>query len=282
MPGRVPSALALLLLSGALGFVGMGCSAASGISGTPEAETATSDAPDRAAAEALYAAGEVEAAAAAFRWLSEASPRDPDLHYNLGSACLALHAGAGDLGCALLAYERAARLAPRDGGIAQALAEARARAGRQAGAEGSRFAAPAAWDWLAGELSMDDLLLGLLLAWNILALVWLGSRRRGSGGPAAGLAWRGTAAVLFLLLVLTLGRWLDASARPSAVLTAAESQQATAGPGPAGEARPKLLIAPGSSLRILEHREGYLRARLAGQDESFWLPAGVLTEIAIP
>jgi tetratricopeptide (TPR) repeat protein len=278
------AAIAGLALIASLGIFLSGCSAQPELAPGAEASDASAvsgEARDRAAAEALYAAGDVEAAASAFRWLSEASPADADLHYNLGSACLALHQGAGDLGCALLAYERAALLAPRDAGIAQALAEAQARAGRQASSEGSRFVASADWDWLAGLVSMDELLLALLIAWNLLALTWLGIRRRRSEGPAGQLLWRSATGLLLLLLILSAGRWMDASARPRAILTAAESQSGTAGPGPAGEARPTVLVAPGSSLRILERQDGYLRVQLAGQDERIWLPSAAVTELGL-
>mgnify|MGYP005845011869 CR=1 FL=1 len=57
-----------------------------------------------------YRQGAYGAAGAAFRTLADAGVRNPHLYYNLGNACLK----SGDLGPAILWYERALKLAPDD------------------------------------------------------------------------------------------------------------------------------------------------------------------------
>ncbi len=61
-----------------------------------------------------YRRGAYGAAVAAFRTLAASGVRNPHLYYNLGNACLK----SGDLGPAILWYERALKLAPDDPDLA--------------------------------------------------------------------------------------------------------------------------------------------------------------------
>jgi tetratricopeptide (TPR) repeat protein len=73
------------------------------------------------AAAALYAGGDPALAQQAYSQLVEQGGGGPELAHNLGAAALR----AGDLATAVAALEEAQRLAPRDEGVAAALATAR-------------------------------------------------------------------------------------------------------------------------------------------------------------
>lgn len=75
--------------------------------------------------------GDYGSAIEAYRGLVEAGIDDPDVHYNAGTA----YARNGQLGQAILAFERAARLAPGDASVEQALSQAREAIGRRMAAE---------------------------------------------------------------------------------------------------------------------------------------------------
>lgn len=123
----------------------------------------------------LYDAGEFDRAAAAFAELSAASPRDPELHYDLGNALLK----SGRLGRASASYQRAFDLDPRDSDGRRNLDFALRRAGEELappGIPGPAFAAFTVFS--ARELSG----LHWLAAWTALILGGLsllgGARRR--------------------------------------------------------------------------------------------------------
>jgi tetratricopeptide (TPR) repeat protein len=71
--------------------------------------------------------GELRGAALCYQRLVDAGVRDPDVYFNLGGA----HARLGELGSAIVDFERAARLAPADADIAQALSAARTALGKR-------------------------------------------------------------------------------------------------------------------------------------------------------
>jgi len=87
-------------------------------SGAHAAVDADSLSAQFAAANKAYDAGDYAGAIAGYSALTDDGVADADLYYNLGNA----HFEAGDLGHAVLWYERARRLNPRDRDIADNLA----------------------------------------------------------------------------------------------------------------------------------------------------------------
>lgn len=151
-----------------------------------------------------FFSGDFDAASAGYDSLVQAGVRDPDVFFNQGTA----HARKGELGRAILAFERAARLAPGDEAIEGALAQAREAIGRRlADKQGEatvRTRPPLRTALVRGFSAntltvslwlFNALLFGLLLARQFAQ----GETRRltlGMGAAVAGLATVATAAAL--------------------------------------------------------------------------------------
>lgn len=91
-------------------------------------------------ANAHYKAGDYEAAARLYEELAHAQGKTlPEIHYNLGNA----YFRAKKLGRAILSYERARRLSPRDPTVRRNLAYARSLVGERSDAPSNWYAARA-------------------------------------------------------------------------------------------------------------------------------------------
>ncbi|MGD8318535.1 MAG: tetratricopeptide repeat protein [Myxococcales bacterium] len=124
--------------------------------------------------------GDYETAIRSYRTLVEAGVADPDVYFNLATA----YAQSGDYPRAILNFERALVLAPRDDQTEQNLRAAeRALEERRAESEGEatihRISSPA--DAVYGELSEDSLAYVLIASnftlFGCLAWVWVAHRR---------------------------------------------------------------------------------------------------------
>ncbi|HXV76655.1 MAG TPA: tetratricopeptide repeat protein [Candidatus Polarisedimenticolaceae bacterium] len=192
------------------------------------AAPAAADSPERIfeRGNSAYDAGAYAEAADAYRTLLKYQILDPRLEYNLGNAEFRL----GNLGRAILHYERARRLDPSDRDIQANLAFARSlRLDRVPPAE-----RPAAVAWVVG---IQDRLGPDPQAWTLVALLWLlgavvawglAERGRWSGG----LGW--CSATLALLIGLTSMSWYATHTRVEGQTTAVVVDEATevlAGPG---------------------------------------------------
>lgn len=158
------------------------------------APTPTSDPATLAAANRLYEAGHYAEAAQMYEQLAEQGVEDSTLFYNLGNA----HYQQGNVAQAIIDYQRAAQLAPRDADI-QAnleLALSQAPAPMPAVALGRIGALADATDsWLTvNELAL--LALGLWFALGFLIVAW---RTMQPGSARTAMRY---ATVLVLLLVI--------------------------------------------------------------------------------
>ncbi|MCB0217556.1 MAG: hypothetical protein KDH92_13020 [Chloroflexi bacterium] len=220
------------------------------------------------AGNALYAGGDYAAAADAYRWLEAAGLRHPALELNLGSACLS----AGDRGCAVLALERAHRLAPRDADI---------RRVRSVAASSSDDAGSASdWNWGRGLISFAELQLAILSAWCLVWMAWLLGQHRPGTAADIGLGLAGL--LLAGGLVLLGGRVAAERFRPEAVVTAESPQSLTEAPGPVAPEAAGSRVDPGSRVHLLELRDGYARVRPMGRSFEGWLPAPALQTVDLP
>jgi hypothetical protein len=193
--------------------------------------------------EALYEQGSLSAAAEGFARRAEAAPSVPAHWYNLGAAYYRL----GASGRASAAWLEAARLAPRNTEVRQAL-----RLVPPADATSSR------WSWIP-PVTPEELLLFGALGW---VLGWVGWILR----PRVRERWT----VLLVFGAIAVGAGLGLRAwyrRPIAVVL----ERSTLRLSPHGLAPVVLPLEGGSMVRVLRRTPGWLLVESAGAQDG-WLP----------
>jgi tetratricopeptide (TPR) repeat protein len=215
----------------------------------------------------LYAEGDFRGAAAAYGGAAETGWTSPDLELALGAA----YFEAGETGRAVLHFERARRLAPRDPDIQHNLRLARERAN----AESSRLApADTAARWLSSTVGAG-VLVALLFVCYLAALGLVGYRLwRGSPMP-----WlRRT-----LLVLVPLGLFVTVAAvgaarydaQPRAVIVA---DAADVFADPSATSAATATVAEGSVLTVLDTRGRWHAVRLPDGGRG-WVAAAALEEV---
>ncbi len=202
----------------------------------------------------LYSDGRYADAARKYEEVLGAGVESANLHYNLGNA----YFRAGDVGRAVLSYERARRLAPSDPDVVANLAFARSR-----GAEAeprsllSRILFP-----LADRMTTDWLFLLGVVTWTaffaLLAVARLVPRARVGarrGAIAAGI-------VTLVLLTSGLARLLTVELPPHVIVVSDRVATIRFEPSTSGAAH--FEVKPGAFLRLVAEREGW--AQVARSD----------------
>jgi tetratricopeptide (TPR) repeat protein len=217
---------------------------------------------------ALYGDERYAEAVAAYEAVLASGVESGALHFNLGNA----HFKTGDIGNAILAYERAARLIPSDPDLAANLAYAREISG-----DPSR---PSRWSGivfpLADRWSSDTLALAAAACWwTMLALMTLGRVAPGTelfarrGAIVLGIAW--------VVIAASFGQRLRTVELPDrAVITANEEVVVRYQPSPSGTAF--FAARPGTVLAIESAREGWYRVQ-ARDGRRGWIEAGVVSRL---
>ena len=195
----------------------------------------------------LYSEGRYADAASAYEEVRGAGIESANLYYNLGNA----YFRAGDVGRAVLNYERARRLAPSDPDVLANLAFARSR-----GAEAeprsmlSRILFP-----LADRISTDRLFLGAVILWTasfaLLSVARLVPRARVSAGRGA--IFAAIATVVFL--TSGLARLVTVEWAPQAAVVSDRVATIRFEPSASGSAH--FEAKPGAMLRMVTEREGW-------------------------
>ncbi|MFH1571006.1 MAG: tetratricopeptide repeat protein [Gemmatimonadota bacterium] len=217
----------------------------------------------------LYRQGRYDAARERYGAAAAAGVADPRLYYNLGNACFK----SEHLGEAILWYERALRLDPRDPDIRANLAFARhVKVDRDAPDE-----SPAVWRFAVGLYeypTTDELAAGFAVLW--LASFGLAAWRLRVGPGARGaLAAAITCGAITLVAAGWLGQRAAAATRPRAIVTAA---QATARSAPEAAETAIFVVHEGTEVQV-ERREGdWLLIRLAN-GLGGWLQGDAVTTI---
>jgi tetratricopeptide (TPR) repeat protein len=228
------------------------------------------------AANEAYFRGDHAAAAEQYESLVRAGVNDADVYYNLATA----QAQAGQLGKAILYFERALRLDPGDEAAEAALAACREALGKRlAEKKGEALvqARPPLIEALVRPLS-ENLLAWLVLFFDLLLFCSLVALRFAAREPVrVGL---GVAAPLLGLLLLLAGAGLliksEALEQGRAGVVLVEDARLREGPDPRAGLRGRLV--EGQGVRILAREGGFLRVRIAGGNEG-WLAAGEAEEI---
>ena len=200
----------------------------------------------------LVAEGDTAGAVAAWEGALATGWASADAEANLGAVALE----RGDTGRARLHLERAARLAPLDGDVADTLAAAREAAGAAPPSALGR-----AWGRVVGVVRPVGLVaLALALAFGALGLFLLGRRR-----PALAVG------ALAALAVAAAGVSLwEATAERGVVLVA----EAEVREGPSPTAPPVARVRAGDVVGVGEERAGWRRVSAGGADG--WLRGGAV------
>lgn len=206
----------------------------------------------------LFAMGRPAEAAVMLERLVRTNRSSPDLWFNLGQA----RAQSGELGRAMAAWRRAARLAPWDGGVRRAMQGTREKLGTRG---------DSSLGWVVGWLRVEVwALLALLATVVLVGVVAVRGRRPEVGG--------GIVAVFALVQLglslawgLAIGhRWLSANA-------VVVQREVSASQAPVPEARSVRPLAEGTEVRVVR-RHGEWRELAVDGVRAGWVPMGALVE----
>ena len=229
-------------------------------------------AQDLSTANRAYRAQRYAEAIEAYERLLQQGYHSPALYHNLGNA----YFRAGQLGLAVLNYERALKLAPGDAQTEQSLRVVRG----QLELSGEGLALPGiwrAWQGLQGLLSANGwVALGLICLWLAVSglLLWLFHRARPykKAGFIGGLALIGLSLLLFLLAY---SRTQQQYGQHYAIVLLPQTELRVA---PEDESQALQPLYEGQKVQILERIGPWYLVRLPDASEG-WLPADAAAQI---
>ena len=227
------------------------------------------------AANQLYNAGHYSEAAAIYEQLISQGGRDSALYYNLGNA----YAQQGDLGRAILNYQRAAQLAPRDQDIQNNLALARAQV-----VDAYPEVPKGPFDSLAkltsGWLTLNETATFALLVWFALGFAILTWRLLQPGKLQNSVRYAALALFLFVLVAsLSLGsRILGESNQPEGIIVA---PIVTVSSSPNEQQTTETQLHSGTEVNLLETNGDWIRFSVPGDAVEGWLPVEAVEMIAL-
>jgi tetratricopeptide (TPR) repeat protein len=221
----------------------------------------------------LYEKGRYAEAAERYQALVDAGLAHAHLFYNLGNA----YFRSGDLGRAVLNYQRAQRLSPRDLDIRANLTQAQAQTQDNITAEDTGAAA-GLLRRLFEYVTPHELALRALIGWfalcSLLTAAILVALRRQLLLYASGIV-----AILALGSVLSAGiRLVDENKRPPAVVVV---DRITLRSGPGESYLAEFTLHAGAPVRVLEQRAGWARILLPGELQG-WAPAAAFEQVIPP
>jgi tetratricopeptide (TPR) repeat protein len=216
-----------------------------------------------------YAEARYDDAIAAYRQARATGQESGALEFNLGNAFMK----RGDIGRAIAAYERAARLLPRDPDVSANLAFARERANIEPPAVPiwQRLVAPFAYRATAGELAIA-LAVTWWLLWVALALrlLWPAGRTVLARAAVA-------AAVVSAIIGCSLAvRVVAVDAAGAAVVVAPGDTPVRFEPTANGTEH--FVVTPGVDVTVREERDGWLLVARADGRRG-WLPAAAVERV---
>jgi len=227
------------------------------------------------AANQLYNAGHYSEAAAIYEQLISQGGRDSALYYNLGNA----YAQQGDLGRAILNYQRAAQLAPRDQDIQNNLALARAQV-----VDAYPEVPKGPFDSLAkltsGWLTLNETATFTLFVWFALGFAILTWRLLQPGKLQNSVRYAALALFLFVLVAsLSLGsRILGESNQPEGIIVA---PIVTVSSSPNEQQTTETQLHSGTEVNLLETNGDWIRFSVPGDAVEGWLPVEAVEMIAL-
>jgi hypothetical protein len=226
------------------------------------------------AANSLYEAGNYQQAAQIYQQLLDQGVKDSDLYYNLGSA----YYMQGELGRAIVNFQRAAELNPRDADIRSNLALAQSRVGSPFPDE-----APTPIESLADLtgrwLSLNEIAIITVGLWFLLGLLLFTWRLFHPGSLRSSIQY---VALLVLIMVLIAGislgsRLYTNRSAPEGVVVApivAVSSE------PGEQYVTELNLIDGTSVGIAERSGDWIRLSVPGNAVQGWIPVDAVESVA--
>jgi tetratricopeptide (TPR) repeat protein len=221
----------------------------------------------------LYENGRYTEAAQTYQQLVDQDYADSALFYNLGNA----HYRRGNLGKAILSYERAARLAPRDADIQANLAYARGQTLDQY--EGEANSLLEQWTQAASsKLTLNEMSILALASFWALAAVFILYHHSRNPGLQKGLRY----VLVFTLLIFALsaftlgGRMYAENNSPEAIVTV-ESVDVLSNPGEGSITQ--FTLHSGAQIILLETRGQWARVSLPGDQFQGWVLVEAVEEV---
>lgn len=216
-----------------------------------------------------YEAGDYAGAIAKYRMIVDSGVENGQIDYNLGNA----YFKNGELGEAILHYERAHQLLPRDKDVTANLQFARSQLIDQVDLPEE----PAIVRWVEGIHNLATLNETLWWTW---AIYWILTAlallaifvRRARHGAAYALAVFGA---LFVLSLVSLGVKIHHAGMAQAIVTAAEANVYS---GPGEDYLLQFTVHEGVKFDVEGERQGWYRVRLSGDLEG-WAPKDTLEVI---
>ena len=254
-PFRIPAMLALMLFL--FGFV----------SGPLTNGLADEDARRFLYGVGAFQDGNYAGAIEAFEDLTAKGRVNPKLYYNLANTYLK----NGDLGPAMLWYERAAKLDPGDPDLRFNLDYARSLVKDQGDVTASSiYRILFFWKYLLSFETICWLALGLNLCFWTLRTIWLFKRRRPlrAIGPA-------TMFVAAVFILTALYNYHERAGAKEAIILPAEAAVRS---GLAPDATELFVLHSGTKVRVEREKEGFARIRFT-EDKIGWLPASQIGRI---
>ncbi len=203
-----------------------------------------------------YERGEFDASARSFERLAASDANSPTVWFNAGNAWFK----AGRIGRAIVAYRRAAALAPRDSDVRHNLSAARARAGAASasGVEGISTG------WATRLTSGEWAILTCLASWAaVAALVWRG-RAVGPRPTKGALPW-----VAFVILVLSALGWSLSVHQRSPEAAVIVVPEAAIRFGPLEESPLAFRVTDGTEVRVKDAKGGWNLITASGAREGW-------------
>ncbi|MEM7130801.1 MAG: hypothetical protein AAF702_31040 [Chloroflexota bacterium] len=217
----------------------------------------------------LYDEGRFAEAALTYEGLVSQGVRDGRLFFNLANA----YYKENDLGRAILNYERAVLLIPRDSDLRANLRLANSQAADRYEAQRESLIGQAALT-TSRWLTLNEMALLGLCSWFVVVLLWIVLNRYVSASPRLReITWYGVILTALVLVssVLLLGvRVYADQTRPQGILLASEVD-VLSGPNPNNIT--EFTLHAGAKITILETRGQWLRLALPGDELQGWVPA---------
>lgn len=227
-----------------------------------------------ATANELYENGRFAESAQLYEQLIAQEMGSSAVYYNLGNA----YYQQGELGKAILNYNRALALDPRDADIQANLALARSQAADQFGIETQDDIYSIFTTAVSNNLTLNQTAVLALIFWFVLAIAIIAIRQMQAG------KWRmwlkmGTAVagVFFLIASFSLGSRLyeQVSSEP-AVIVVPEVNVTT---GPGEQFATQFTLHSGAEVEMVEARGQWAKLALPGGETTGWLPAEAIEGI---
>jgi hypothetical protein len=214
----------------------------------------------------LFTAGNYAEAAQIYEQLLSRGVADSSLYYNLGSAYFV----QGDLGRAILNYQRAARLDPRDPDIKANLAIARAQSGYDYSSEPINPIQSLS-EFTSSWLTLNETAVSALVFWFILGFMVL-VYRQVQPGKIRSLLQYGMilAAFLFVVAGISFGtRLYVEQTTPEAVIVA---DVVTLNSDPGEEFSTELQLFSGTEVKLLDTQGSWAHLTSSNDVISGWIP----------